>query len=364
MLNVAFLEAFYTGSHRYFLDGYLKHSELKITAFTLPGRHWKWRMHGAAITFANQLNQAEKEFDVVLATDMIDLSVVKANYKNPKAKYVLYFHENQLTYPWNIDDPDLDLHRDRHYSFINYTSALCADKVLFNSEYHRTSFIQNLPKFLSEFPDFQNLESIKSIEEKSAVVPIGFEIPSFQTKKDLKKPIRILWNHRWEYDKNPHGFLAFLRLLKKRNHAFELVLLGEQMRKAPREFSLILKEFKNDIKHSGFVEDREAYLNLVRSCDILPVTSNQDFFGISVVESILLGVFPLMPNRLAYPEHIPQNLNDIFLYSTEEEMFDKFLKLTSFTLERTQLIQKDLYDYCLKYSWQKVANRLNVALSL
>ena len=40
----------------------------------------------------------------------------------------------------------------KHYGFINYSSALAADQVLFNSNYHKDSFIEELKLFLKKIP--------------------------------------------------------------------------------------------------------------------------------------------------------------------------------------------------------------------
>ena len=37
-------------------------------------------------------------------------------------------------------------------------------------------------------------------------------------------------------------------------------------------------------------------------CDIIPVTSNHDFFGISVMEAVFCNVWPILPDRLSYKE--------------------------------------------------------------
>src|SRR5690606_39843035 len=46
---------------------------------------------------------------------------------------VLFFHENQLTYPLREGRP-----RDLTYAYVNYLSALAADRVVFNSAFHRS----------------------------------------------------------------------------------------------------------------------------------------------------------------------------------------------------------------------------------
>ena len=52
----------------------------------------------------------------------------------------MYFHENQIAYPWPKHDPDKKLERDFHYYYINQTSALASNWSLFNSNYNKKSF--------------------------------------------------------------------------------------------------------------------------------------------------------------------------------------------------------------------------------
>ena len=57
--------------------------------------------------------------------------------------------------------------------------------------------------------------------------------------------------------------------------------------------------------------------------DILPVTSNQEFFGASVMEAIYCGTKPILPNSLAYPELIPPEHHLDVLYKNENELYEK-----------------------------------------
>ena len=60
----------------------------------------------------------------------------------------VYFHENQMSYPWSPTDRDVAKDRDKHYGFINFTTALAADAVFYNSQYHLESFFKELVKLL------------------------------------------------------------------------------------------------------------------------------------------------------------------------------------------------------------------------
>ena len=52
------------------------------------------------------------------------------------------------------------------------------------------------------------------------------------------------------------------------------------------------KEFVNQIVHWGYVDSFEEYAKLLWKSHIIPVTSNQEFFGGSVMEAIYCGVWP------------------------------------------------------------------------
>jgi len=53
------------------------------------------------------------------------------------------------------------------------------------------------------------------------------------------------------------------------------------------------------------VEDFAEYAKWLWRADILPVTSRQEFFGASVVQALYCNCCALLPDRLAYPEHLP-----------------------------------------------------------
>jgi hypothetical protein len=49
-LHITLIEPFFTGSHAARASGYQGYSRNRIDILSLGGHHWKWRMHGGAVT--------------------------------------------------------------------------------------------------------------------------------------------------------------------------------------------------------------------------------------------------------------------------------------------------------------------------
>ncbi len=352
-MKILLLEPFMEGSHQSWAVALQQHSSHEIKILSLPGRHWKWRMYGGAVSLARQFNALDFQADLLLATDMLDLATFLAltRQKSAGIPTAIYFHENQITYPWSPSDADVKLQRNNQYGFINYTSALAADAIFFNSAYHLRSFTEALPAFLRQFPDHTESDLVDSIRAKSKVLYLGMELKSldpFQKTAQEKAPL-ILWNHRWEYDKNPDAFFNSLFRLAAEKIDFRLAILGNAYRKQPPIFAKAKSLLAEQIVCYGYAKNKAAYTEWLWKSDILPVTGIQDFFGGSVVEAIYCGCYPLLPRRLAYPEHLPEALSNLHLYDGEEEYEQKL---------RALLINGDkintsarLQNFVSRYDW-------------
>ncbi len=359
-MKILLLESFYTSSHKTWADGLISASKHDIHLISLPGRHWKWRMHHAGQHFAYEIAKLNTSCDLILCSDLMNVAEfrgVLASLGNNdswfnKIPVVTYFHENQITYPWSQDDPDIQLKRDNHYGWINYISSISSDYLLFNSEFHKSNFLNALPGFLRQFPDGGLQDSIKSIKEKSSVLPIGLHLKDLANASKIKNSIpTILWNHRWEYDKNPDHFFQSLFHLKDKNLDFKLIVAGESYKKYPKIFDETKEKLADRIMHFGYAKDKNEYHELLLKSDILPVTSNQDFFGISVIEAIAAGVVPILPNRLAFPEHLNEDEYQFLYYDTPEQMAEKMANF----IDQNPIISSHLRNYIMKYDWQVVA---------
>jgi glycosyltransferase involved in cell wall biosynthesis len=354
-MKILILEPFFTGSHQSWAEGLKKHSRHEITILSLPGRHWKWRMHGGAISLANQFLQLSYRPDLLIASDMLDFSTFLALTKSTAhgIPTAIYFHENQLSYPWSPNDEDAKNGRDFHYGFMNWTSILAADKAFFNSAYNRDSFFKAIESLLGNMPDHKELQFIELAKNNSAVLPLGISLSNVFVEldeKDFSIPV-ILWNHRWEYDKNPEAFYQALLHLKSNSVAFKLIVCGAAFQDQPEVFNKMKTEFTEELLHFGFATSAEEYKNLLKKANVIPVTSQQEFFGQSVIEAIAAGCFPLMPNALAYPEHIPESLKNMFLYNDTNQLHTNLLDLcTNFSMAKN--LVAPLQAYIMRYDWE------------
>lgn len=356
-MKILLLEPFFTGSHKKWAEEFKQFSRHEVEILSLSGSHWKWRMHGGALSLANLVVPELTSPDLILATDMLDLNLFLSLTRawSSNIPVAIYLHENQLNYPWSSTDADIRLKRDNHYPFINYTSALAADRVFFNSEYHKKVFLNELPRFLSAFPDHQNLITAKLIAAKSVVLPLALDLKSLDAHKPSKfeKPNRavVLWNHRWEYDKNPEQFFDSLFEIADKGVDFKLIVLGQSYGKKPPIFEIANHRLAEHIIHFGYASSFDEYAKLLWTADLLPVTSHQDFFGSSVIQAMYCNAVPLLPKRLAYPEHIDKQYHSTYFYDDDNDFVKK---VHHRIMDVNYLRVMNSRQYAEKYDWTQL----------
>ena len=362
-MKILLLEPYFTGSHKAWAEGYQSNSAHDIEIISLPGQFWKWRMHGGAISVAKEFMQSDFQPDLIISTDMLDLTTFLSLTRSKTADIpiVLYFHENQITYPWSSTDRDVMEKRDVHYGFINIASALTADHVLFNSQFHMDSFLSGGKKILKHFPDNQELDSMEIIQPKSDILYLGMDLSILDSHKAQNSgdPL-ILWNHRWEYDKNPESFFHLLYRLDKEVFPFEIAILGESFKTTPSIFDEAKDKLNDRIVHYGFCDQFKDYAQWLWKADILPVTSNQDFFGISIMEAIYCGAYPILPKRLTYPELLPEKYHDKHLYDNENELYELVKDCIQNVVHNREKLNG---DWVRKYDWRTMVNEYDKLFS-
>ena len=348
--KILFLESFYGGSHRDFADGLVENSSHDIELVTLPARFWKWRMRGAALSFYKSVADPSV-YDLIIATDLIGVADLKALWADACPPIVLYFHENQLSYP--VPDGE---RLDYHFGFTNITSALAADRIVFNSAYHLETFFDALPGFIRKMPELKPLWITEMLKEKSSYLYPGcrFDITGPIAGKPVNDRPLIVWNHRWEYDKAPEVFFRVLATIDQLGIDFDLALLGENFQMVPKQFVAARERYGSRILVYGYVESRVEYYNWLLRSDIIISTAIQENYGISVIEAIRLGCFPLLPNRLSYPEILPVRFHESCIYTGEEELVEK-LRL-ALAMKRPPA-SAELSEDMVRYGWQTLISR-------
>lgn len=163
----------------------------------------------------------------------------------------------------------------------------------------------------------------------------------------------ILWNHRWEYDKNPEEFFQALYQLQEEGLAFEVAVLGESYRSCPPVFTEAQQQLGERIVQFGYAKDFADYARWLWRADILPVHSNHDFFGASVVQAIYCNCTPLLPRRLAYPEHLPVAIQESFLY----EDFDDLMARLREMIKNPPLKTGELCCHVAHYDWEELVGQ-------
>jgi glycosyltransferase involved in cell wall biosynthesis len=345
-LKVLVLEPYFGGSHKHFLEGLKKYVPFKYHFMTLPAQKWKWRMRLAAPGYAELLHKSGERFDRILCSTFVDVAAFRG--LAPKwvreVPLITYFHENQFVYPVQVENE-----RDFHFALTNMTTALASDRLAFNSSYNMESFLEGIEKLFKKSHDLKLDNSCELIRSKSSIIPPAIDFTVIDKTEEFRDGHYsvLLWNHRWEYDKNPDRFFEALITLDKEGHEFRLVILGESFKDRPPIFERARKELSERILFSGFARDRTEYARWLKRSTVAVSTSLHEFFGIAMMESVRAGCMPLLPHRLSYPELFPAE----YLYD-EDDFIDHLrtavLKGERLTFERA----RELTD---PYSWRALA---------
>ena len=311
-MRALLLSAYHAPSHQRWADGLVDQlSGVEFELNTQPPRHFPWRSRGNSLWWAFDDTIQCADPDVIVATSMVDLAGLRGLVPHLATRPTLaYFHENQFAYPTRDDRTNANL------LVTNLYTALAADRVLFNSMYNRQSFLRRAGEFLDLMPDQVPDGVIEQVHNSSDVLPVPLEQAVFDRADALRsdtaggnEPLRIIWNHRWEYDKAPQRFFRALFRLAD-NLDFRLVVMGQQFREAPPIFEQARDRLADHIDHWGWVEDRDDYLRWLIRGDLVVSTAVHDFQGLAVQEAVVCGCLPVLPDRVAYPDFF----DDVHLY--------------------------------------------------
>ena len=350
-MKFLFLEPFFGGSHREFAEGLIACSRHRIDLVTLPARFWKWRMRGAALHFVNKCGSSLRDYDGLITTGLMSLADFKALAFPDCPPALVYFHESQLTYPLAPGEE-----MDYQFGFTDATTALSADRILFNSRAHRDAFFEALPRFLKMMPDHRPNWVPDAIAPKTGVFHPGCRFAADgnlpRERLSTQTPPLVVWNHRWEFDKDPDAFFEAVDRVLSLGSDLRLALLGESARKVPKAFISARRRLADRIVRYGYVESRKEYLKWLQCGTIAVSTALQENFGIATVEAIRCGCLPLLPNRLSYPEIIPAEHHDAVLYGNREDLVEKLVRRLN-QPSRYRELRRALSEEMARFAWAK-----------
>lgn len=371
-MRISLLSPYHGGSHQAWAEGYRATSGHEVSLWTLPAHFWKWRMHGGAVTLARRwLAAGDPLPDLILATDLLDLTTFLAltRARTSGVAAALYMHENQLTYPLP-DDPTIGPmrrqlgERDRHYAFVNYASMLAAGRVFFNSHYHLDNFFAALPPFLRHYPEYNELDTVDGLRQKSTVLPVGIALrrfdPPLPAPDSTAAPL-VLWNQRLEFDKNPEKFISLLVELAEAGLPFRVALCGERFGRPSAAWEAGVARLGERVIHDGYATD-DLYRRLLWEATVTISTAAHEYFGIAILEAIYCHTFPLLPARLSYPELIPTGFHADCLYHGRPDLKRRLAwALTDPAAARA--VAGRLAPAMAVYDWRALAPRYDAAFS-
>jgi hypothetical protein len=108
----------------------------------------------------------------------------------------------------------------------------------------------------------------------------------------------------------------------------------------------------------GYEEDFAAYARLLWSAQVVVSCAHHDFFGVSVTEAIACGCFPLLANRLNYPNLIPADFHAATLFPDG----GLYYALRDYLQERPAT-PPELAAHVAQFDWQHIAPRYDAIFS-
>ncbi|XP_052095514.1 glycosyltransferase-like domain-containing protein 1 isoform X2 [Mytilus californianus] len=362
--EVLIIEPFYGGSHKQMVD--LLQSKISdCEVMTMKAKKWHWRARTGALYLSQQIPYSHN-YRTLFASSVLNLAELIALRPDLQGlTKILYFHENQLVYPIKKQQD-----RDFQYGYNQIISCMVADTVVFNSKYNMESFLSSIRTFLNLIPDHrpkalddairpkcqvlyfpldlsdrngdQSIEGLKpsahinntdnilsdsqgqigdqliksqdsDIKDKEDNMTCAKDPCSPEAKHNFVKPLHIVWAHRWEHDKDPDTFFEVVTSLSESGREFDLSVLGEQYTDIPEVFDSAKEKLQRHIVNWGYQESRKDYIDILKSADVVVSTALHEFFGVSMLEAVYYGCYPMCPNRLVYPEIFPGTSRKIFV---------------------------------------------------
>eukprot|EP00112_Aurelia_sp_Birch-Aquarium-sp1_P014384 Seg3102.2 transcript_id=Seg3102.2/GoldUCD/mRNA.D3Y31 product="Glycosyltransferase-like domain-containing protein 1-like" protein_id=Seg3102.2/GoldUCD/D3Y31 len=298
------------------------------------------------LQLTNIVEKLESMYRFLFASAVINLAELLGLRPDlTKMRKILYFHENQLVYPVRKQKD-----RDFQNGYNQIISCLAADVVVFNSSFNQESFLSSIKTFLSLMPDYKaDASIIDELRPKCKVLHFPIEIQMMtdeqaEAQSNKSGPLHIVWAHRWEHDKNPDAFFDVIAKLKEEQLDFKVSVLGQGFTDVPEIFEKMKHVLQDHIVKWGYQETKEEFINTLKDADVAVSTAIHEFFGVSMLEAVSCGCYPLCPKRLVYPEIFP----DEYLYNTDNQLFKRLRQFCKKPhIVRCHKVKIDLH----RFSW-------------
>ena len=179
-------------------------------------------------------------------------------------------------------------------------------------------------------------------------------------------PPLILWNQRWEYDKDPETFFRTLYALAEEGVNFRVALAGKSYRESAPEFEAARERLGPRVVHFGHA-DEARYGALLRQADVVVSTALHEFFGVAVVEAIYCGCFPVLPRRLTYPELLPPLYHEDCLYDDADGNGESLLARLRWALahpDRARALAAELCPAVARFDWAEMGPRYDETMEV
>lgn len=179
--------------------------------------------------------------------------------------------------------------------------SIAADRVVTNSRYTTRMMTEAFSAYL-------NPAALRAITDKTETLPFGFVDDDLATHPITPhdKPV-VIYNHRFELYKQPKVTADVLRSLRSR-FDFE-VWITQYIAQKVGEFP-----FDRTVGDP----DHRVYLDNIAVPAINTLNSVHETFCISVLDSLALGHVVVLPNRVTFPELVPEGYPYLF-ESTDEQ---------------------------------------------
>lgn len=351
------VEPWYGGSHQAWADGYRRASVHNVRLVTHPGQFWRWRLRGGAVTLARAISEDLRmhgPVDAILVSGMVDLAQLMGLLRGDisDTPVAMYLHESQAAYP-TAGAVDLEA------AWRGWTSLVAADAVFINSRHHVAELTAALRRLVAMAPDQPHAYLMDDVVAALRVIPVGVDLIERRGDGGVGGAPVVLWNHRWDDDKQPDVFVDAIERLLARGVELAVVLAGEDNWTNQSRAAAARKRLGDAVVASGPF-DRETYRSWVARSDVVVSVTSHEFFGISVVEALSAGCVPVLPAAHSYPEIVPDAYHQAAFYQVGE--FEQRLADVVANVTDARRSIAGLDGEMARYGWSEVAPQLDEAM--